>query len=61
METSRHAGRVAIVTGVGNGIGRATALRLAREGAAVVGCDISESGLDGDVRPDAFENCAGHH
>lgn len=38
---ARFAGRTAIVTGAGSGIGRATALRLAREGAAVVAADIS--------------------
>jgi len=34
-------GRVAMVTGGGSGIGRASALMLAREGADIVVCDIS--------------------
>jgi len=46
MIAGRFAGRTAIVTGAGSGIGRATALRLAREGATVVAADISRERID---------------
>jgi NAD(P)-dependent dehydrogenase (short-subunit alcohol dehydrogenase family) len=41
-----HAGKVAIVTGAGSGIGRATAERLRSDGAAVVGLDINPRVVD---------------
>jgi NAD(P)-dependent dehydrogenase (short-subunit alcohol dehydrogenase family) len=37
-------GRIALVTGAGSGLGRATALRLARGGATVVAADIDVEG-----------------
>jgi NAD(P)-dependent dehydrogenase (short-subunit alcohol dehydrogenase family) len=49
LDAARHTGHVAVVTGAGSGIGRATALRLAREGAAVVASDVNAEGLAGTL------------
>lgn len=46
MSDGRFAGRRAVVTGAGSGIGRATARRLLEEGAEVVGADLSAAGLE---------------
>jgi 3-oxoacyl-[acyl-carrier protein] reductase len=41
--------RVAVVTGAANGLGRAIAMRLAEEGARIVGGDVDAAGLDETV------------
>ena len=37
----RLAGKACVITGTGGSMGRAAALTFAREGASVVGCDVS--------------------
>ena len=49
-DKGRFAGRVAFVTGAGNGIGRAAALAFARAGASVTVADASEPGSRETVR-----------
>ncbi len=46
-DLGRYAGRVAVVTGASSGHGRAIALRLAREGAAVLNVDLRREPLPG--------------
>ena len=41
----RFEGKVAVITGGGGGIGRATAVRLAGEGASIAAVDVSKPGL----------------
>lgn len=48
-------GKIAVVTGAGNGIGKAIALQLAREGAVVVAADVNAAAA-GDVAAEIEEN-----
>ena len=42
-------GKVCLITGAAQGIGLATALKFAREGATVVICDVKQAGVDAAV------------
>ncbi|MCC6196943.1 MAG: 3-oxoacyl-ACP reductase FabG [Burkholderiales bacterium] len=52
----RLTGKVSIITGAGQGIGRATALKFAKEGAKVAVCDIN---LDSVAQTVELVECAG--
>ncbi|MBI2994153.1 MAG: SDR family oxidoreductase [Gammaproteobacteria bacterium] len=45
MDQTRLRGKRAIITGAGSGIGRAAAIRFAREGARVAAVDVNERGV----------------
>lgn len=53
----RFEGKVALVSGAASGIGRATAERLAREGARVLACDINAPLLGEEVKKLADGGC----
>ena len=53
----RLKGKVSIITGAGRGIGQATALKFAREGALVVVCDLDQDSVDETV--DAVRSAGG--
>lgn len=47
---TRLDGKIALITGIGGGMGRTAALTFAREGARVVGCDLFGDGAAETVR-----------
>ncbi len=49
MTTARLPNKVCLITGAAQGIGLATALKFAQEGAIVIVCDIKQDGVDAAV------------
>ncbi|GAI56395.1 unnamed protein product, partial [marine sediment metagenome] len=43
-------GKVVLITGIGSGMGRVTAMLFACEGAIVVGCDLNAEAMEETVR-----------
>jgi NAD(P)-dependent dehydrogenase (short-subunit alcohol dehydrogenase family) len=52
-------GRAGLVTGAASGIGRASAIRFAQEGAAVVVADLAESREDGEATVQLIRDAGG--
>ncbi|HSO43892.1 MAG TPA: SDR family NAD(P)-dependent oxidoreductase, partial [Rhodoferax sp.] len=44
--SARLSNKVSIITGAAQGIGLATALKFAQEGAIVIVCDVKQAGVD---------------
>jgi NAD(P)-dependent dehydrogenase (short-subunit alcohol dehydrogenase family) len=55
MANGRLQAKVALVTGIGAGIGKGCALRFAREGATVIGCDINAAWAEATCKEAADE------
>ena len=48
-QAQRLHGKVSIITGAAQGIGLATAIKFANEGAIVIVCDVKQAGVDAAV------------
>ena len=58
LSDARLEGKTALVSGIGSGIGRATALLFARQGATVIGTDIDAEGAEATAHLAADEGLA---